>query len=75
MIDEAYKELAVAILKQAYDDVKLHPKEIENFVKSEWCQDLCDFINLPYVSYKTRVLKIVSQVMSHRRKLAHWGRV
>jgi len=48
---QAYKGLASAILLSAYTNIIKHRYLDEKFIKSQWCDDLCEMAGIVYPLY------------------------
>lgn len=48
-----FKNLVASILNLTIKDSREeeYKKDVELFIEGEWCEELCDFVNVDYVKY------------------------
>jgi len=71
MINAGYRSLVAAILKQAAVDATTITREVEEFTNSDWCEKLCDFIEIPYIDYRNL---LIDRINKRRQKQAEYDK-
>ena len=57
-MNERYKELVAHMLLQTYREAiyGVGRESIGEFIVSDWCEMLCEYVRIDYVSYRDKVL-------------------
>ncbi len=73
-MNERYRELVAHMLLQTYRDAVygVGRGSIGEFIASDWCETLCEYVNIDYVSYRDKVLTALRD--NKRQVAALYGR-
>lgn len=68
-VNKGYRALIAHMLLQTYREAvnDVDRRSISRFVASGWCETLCDYVNIDYVSYRDKVLDALED---NKRRIA-----